>query len=535
MNARNAMICVLGFVLLFSSGPPALAVSGDRMSNELDTEITVEEPVYQVTVSASPREGGTVSGAGSYTAGEEITVRATPASGYEFDKWTEDYAEVSAAAEYSFTIEEDRNLVANFREVEEPSPGPPAPSPEITCEVEIGVQGEGTVEPEPGIHTYDEGEEVTFAAEPAEGWSFSEWLVDDESIGEDARITITVDDDLAVTAAFVKPGVVAPSVGGRITPEEGGTIGIPGVISITVAPSATDQPIDLTISTRDAFTDPEMADLIDEDRSPLGGVVYEITAVSTADGEEVTSFSLPLVITFTCEEMEGEQENLVAHYYNANLGVWVPLPTTLDRETGEVSVSVNHLTTFALFPYERMEDVVGHWAEGDILKLVSIEAISGYDDHTFRPDETVTREQFAKMLAEAANLNLPAFSRTLPYLVNDADEVSEWARPYVEEVLSEGLLRGYEDGSFRPKDEVTRVQVATILGRALGLVSEGEPDYLDTDEIPDWGRGYVAALASYDIVRGYPADGVEFLPHRATTRAEAAAFLSRYLEIIPSR
>ncbi|MFW5896741.1 MAG: S-layer homology domain-containing protein, partial [Bacillota bacterium] len=318
-------------------------------------------------------------------------------------------------------------------------------------------------------------------------------------------------------------------------PKEGGTVEIPGMISITLAPYAADQPIDLTISTRDAFEDPDMANLMDEGRQPIDGIVYEISAVSIGDGEEVTSFSSPLLITFSPKEEEGEQENLVAHYYNADLGAWIAIPTIQDPETGEVSVEVTHLSQFALFPYERMEDVVGHWAEADILKLVSIGAISGYDDYSFRPDETVTREQFAKMLAEAANLNVPAQSRTLPYLVDDADEVSEWARPYVERVLSEGFLRGYEDGTFRPKDEVTRVQVATILGRALRLVPEGGPDYMDTDEIPDWGRGYVAALAHYDIVRGYPADGLEFRPHRATTRAEGAAFLSRYLDVSSNR
>ncbi|MFP4199783.1 MAG: S-layer homology domain-containing protein [Clostridia bacterium] len=529
------MILVLSFVLLISSGSSALAVSGGRMSNELDTEITVQEPACQVTVSASPPEGGTVSGTGSYAVGEEITVQATAVSGYEFDKWTEGDTEVSSDAEYSFALEENRNLVANFREVEDRPTGPPAPSPETPREVEIGVQGEGSVEPEPGIHTYDDGEAVTLEAEPAEGWLFSNWLVDDESIGEDSRLTITVEDNLSVTAVFVKPGVVAPSVGGRITPKEGGTVEIPGMISITLAPYAADQPIDLTISTRDAFEDPDMANLMDEGRQPIDGIVYEISAVSIEDGEEVTSFSSPLLITFSPKEEEGEQENLVAHYYNADLGAWIAIPTIQDPETGEVSVEVTHLSQFALFPYERMEDVVGHWAEADILKLVSIGAISGYDDYSFRPDETVTREQFAKMLAEAANLNVPAQSRTLPYLVDDADEVSEWARPYVERVLSEGFLRGYEDGTFRPKDEVTRVQVATILGRSLRLVPEGGPDYMDTDEIPDWGRGYVAALAHYDIVRGYPADGLEFRPHRATTRAEGAAFLSRYLDVSSNR
>ncbi len=72
---------------------------------------------YRVTVSASPTQGGAVSGGGTYTAGQSITVRATAHTGWGFVNWTENTRIVSTSPNYAFTITGDRVLVANFNEI----------------------------------------------------------------------------------------------------------------------------------------------------------------------------------------------------------------------------------------------------------------------------------------------------------------------------------------------------------------------------------------------------------------------------------
>ncbi len=67
-----------------------------------------------ITVSANPSEGGTVSGGGSFPEGTEVTVSATANNHFAFRNWTEDGIEVSNDATYSFTVNNDRDLVANF-------------------------------------------------------------------------------------------------------------------------------------------------------------------------------------------------------------------------------------------------------------------------------------------------------------------------------------------------------------------------------------------------------------------------------------
>ncbi|MBN1951458.1 MAG: T9SS type A sorting domain-containing protein, partial [Bacteroidales bacterium] len=69
---------------------------------------------YTVTVSASPAAGGTVSGGGTFDDGTSVTVSAVPNPGYEFLNWTEGSTVVSSSESYSFTVNADRMLVANF-------------------------------------------------------------------------------------------------------------------------------------------------------------------------------------------------------------------------------------------------------------------------------------------------------------------------------------------------------------------------------------------------------------------------------------
>lgn len=70
---------------------------------------------YNITATSNPNNGGTITGQGDYLAGETCTLTATANNGYAFDSWTENGAQVSANANYSFTVTGDRNMVANFQ------------------------------------------------------------------------------------------------------------------------------------------------------------------------------------------------------------------------------------------------------------------------------------------------------------------------------------------------------------------------------------------------------------------------------------
>ena len=74
---------------------------------------------YTITVSANPTEGGTITGAGSYTYGATATLTATANTGYDFVNWTKDGVEVSTEINYSFEVTGDATYVANFESTTE--------------------------------------------------------------------------------------------------------------------------------------------------------------------------------------------------------------------------------------------------------------------------------------------------------------------------------------------------------------------------------------------------------------------------------
>lgn len=75
-----------------------------------------QKVTYSVSLSASPSNAGTLSGAGNYTSGSQVTVVATPYSGYEFSEWKEGTNTVSTSASYSFSISSNRTLTAIFKQ-----------------------------------------------------------------------------------------------------------------------------------------------------------------------------------------------------------------------------------------------------------------------------------------------------------------------------------------------------------------------------------------------------------------------------------
>ena len=115
----------------------------------------IQEPdpcMWEITATANPAEGGTVSGGGTYEQGTTCTLMATPAEGYEFVNWKENNAVVSEEATYSFTVEGNRTLTAQFRLPPDPVgtvvaeyyPDPEnSESPYVKLHWNGGIEGEG--------------------------------------------------------------------------------------------------------------------------------------------------------------------------------------------------------------------------------------------------------------------------------------------------------------------------------------------------------------------------------------------------------
>ncbi len=148
-----------------------------------------EEPPaeYDLTISIDG-EGSTdpAEGTHTYTEGETVTVEATPAEGWQFVEWTGD--ETGTDATIDITMDSDKSITAVFEEEV------------VEYDLTINIDGEGSTDPAEGTHTYEEGEEVTITASAADGWEFVEWTGDES--GTETDITVTVDEDMEITAVF---------------------------------------------------------------------------------------------------------------------------------------------------------------------------------------------------------------------------------------------------------------------------------------------------------------------------------------------
>lgn len=171
-------------------------------------------------------------------------------------------------------------------------------------------------------------------------------------------------------------------------------------------------------------------------------------------------------------------------------------------------------------------DIKGHWAEASILQATELGIVNGYEDGTFRPNRTVTREEFAVLLAKA--LKLAGEGEDLVFA--DLNALSVWAKPSVSLAVKAGIINGYSDGTFRPKAEITRTEMAKMIAKALKLSDAADTNagFADDSMIPAWGKGAVYALKNLGIIGGKGAN--RFDANGKTTRAEAVTILLRMLE-----
>jgi S-layer homology domain len=170
----------------------------------------------------------------------------------------------------------------------------------------------------------------------------------------------------------------------------------------------------------------------------------------------------------------------------------------------------------------------GYWAKPYIDALSARGLIQGFENNTFRPDEPVTRAQFAKLITQAFILN----PTKAAIAFNDLAQ-NYWAAEAIDDAVKGGFMNGFPDFSFKPDQSVTRVQTLTALVTGLNTNAAGDPNasvqrYADNARIPTWAVGKVAAATQSGIVINYPQLDT-LAPNQPTTRAEAAAMIYQAL------
>ncbi|WP_020617680.1 S-layer homology domain-containing protein [Paenibacillus daejeonensis] len=194
-------------------------------------------------------------------------------------------------------------------------------------------------------------------------------------------------------------------------------------------------------------------------------------------------------------------------------------------------------------------DLDGHWSREAVLEGVARGIVSGFEDGTFRPDLQVTREAFAVLLVRAlgdgssegmtagdllsgqSDDGQPAGHTTgvTGTVFTDEKSIASWAIQAVQAAVTQQWIIGYEDGSFRPKQPITRQELAAIIARTMDRSAPADPSVLsrfaDRHQLGEWAIEPMALAVEAGLLQGR---GPRLLgPLERTTRAEAVTLILR--------
>jgi len=150
-----------------------------------------------------------------------------------------------------------------------------------------------------------------------------------------------------------------------------------------------------------------------------------------------------------------------------------------------------------------------------VTRLAGLKILDGYPDGTFKPDNTITRAEFATIAVRALGLHTTAdLLANVPSKFSDV-KVTDWFNKYVNVATSQGILKGYPDGTFKPNNNITQAEALTIVLRLLGY----------NDNLSgNWPYNYVMQADMLGLITS------DFAANTAATRGGIAALIYDALE-----
>ena len=194
--------------------------------------------------------------------------------------------------------------------------------------------------------------------------------------------------------------------------------------------------------------------------------------------------------------------------------------------TGSGSPGSGSLLLGETEPVVKFTDIAGHWAQNDIEVMFRRGIVSGVTETTFEPDRSITRAEFATLVTKALQL-----SGSVSAGFMDVNEY-EWYAPYVNAAASVGLIVGsdgyFRPDELITREEmaVIAVKALAFVGKTTG---SGEIDkFADKDTISEWAKPFVDQAASIGLIMGVTPD--TFDGRSYTTRAQAVSVIKRLLD-----
>ncbi|RXZ81505.1 glycosyl hydrolase family protein [Paenibacillaceae bacterium] len=254
--------------------------------------------------------------------------------------------------------------------------------------------------------------------------------------------------------------------------------------------------------------------------------VYEVTRSNSIN------FHVPIKLTLKYDTQKlGKDQEAAIFYYDKTNKEWVRLDGIANG--GFITADLEQFAPLAVFAVDVEEerpvlspvtDIANHWAEAGIRRAIEEGFASRYADHSFRPDAKINRAEFIVMLVQA--LQIEDRSEAIASFT-DVTQLRDSDQEQIQRAAKAGIIRGYEDGSFRPDLPITRAEMTAMIARALQLSGEEHTltSFADQVKIAAWARPFMAAAVEQGILEGRGNNVLA--PNDNATRAEAVTMLLR--------
>ncbi len=212
------------------------------------------------------------------------------------------------------------------------------------------------------------------------------------------------------------------------------------------------------------------------------------------------------------------------------------IPTKVIKQNNRYYAVLNSLTNSnysVVWHPMTFADVSNHWAKDAVNDMGSRMVVNGVNDTTFNPNANITRAEFAAIIVRGLGLPAGKGADSFSDVKSDA-----WYAGAVQTAVAYKLINGFEDGTFRPQDTITREQAMMIVAKAMNLTGLAQrtpasdttaalAGFADHSQIGNWAKDNLALTVRAKLINGRNG---KMDPKASMTRAEVAAMVERLLK-----
>lgn len=278
------------------------------------------------------------------------------------------------------------------------------------------------------------------------------------------------------------------------------------------------------VDTEEAFKDVQLDSTLESK-----GKVLELSLdVLDKKGEKVgniSKFKKPLIIKVSLDDVTGDNDKLGVYYLNPETGEPEFVGGKIVKDM--VVLKIHHYSKYAILEANiTYSDLIDHWSKLYVESMAAKYVVNGYPDGTYLPEKNVTRAEFAKLIVKALELDMVKYDGKFSDITAE-----DWCADYVATAAANDIVSGYPDGAFMPNKEISRLEMATMIGNAMSNIELKDSTintftemFNDSTDVAQWGQENAAKVYQEGLMVGM--DG-RFNPQGTTTRGQAATAIYR--------